>query len=246
LVGYPTHLRELLRSLGEDERRRLRRTLRMVMTDSELLAPSSRKARTEGFGVPVFDEYGAWELLNVYYECRCGGRHIAQDRVLVEIVGDDGDPVPNGTEGWVVATHLRERAMPLVRYWLGDAGLIEPGRCPCGRRFRTMRLTKGRENDNVTLPGGKRLWSQTFLGIAERHPGVAECFVRQDRDGSIRVHVVPADRSADGTAAVLDSVRGHLFEVAGGPFPLEVLPADRVPLTVGGKGRFVESEYTGR
>jgi phenylacetate-CoA ligase len=58
--------------------------------------------------------------------------------------------------------------------------------------------------------------------------------------------VVPADRSADGTAAVLDSVRGHLFEVAGGPFPLEVVPADRVPLTVGGKGRFVESEYTGR
>jgi phenylacetate-CoA ligase len=75
---------------------------------------------------------------------------------------------------------------------------------------------------------------------------VAECFVRQDRDGSIRVHVVPADRSADGTAAVLDSVRGHLFEVAGGPSPLEVVPADRVPLTVGGKGRFVESEYTGR
>ena len=245
LMGYPTHLRELLRSFNEDERRQLRRTLRMVMTDSELLAPSSRKALTEGFGVPVFDEYGAWELLNVYYECRHGGRHVAEDRVLVEIVGDDGDPVPDGTEGWVVATHLRERAMPLVRYWLGDAGLIEPGRCPCGRRFRTMRLTKGRENDNVTLPGGKRLWSQTFLGIAERHPGVAECFVRQDRDGSIRVHVVPADRSADGTAAVLDSVRGHLFEVAGGPFPLQVLVADRVPLTVGGKGRFVESEYAG-
>ena len=75
--------------------------------------------------------------------------------------------------------------------------------------------------------------------------GVAECFVRQDRDGSIRVHVVPADRSADGTAAVLDSVRGHLFEVAGGPFPLQVLVAERVPLTVGGKGRFVESDYAG-
>jgi phenylacetate-CoA ligase len=72
---------------------------------------------------------------------------------------------------------------------------------------------------------------------------VAECFVRQDRDGNIRVHVVPADRSPDGTAAVLNSVRGHLFEVAGGPFPLQVVAADRVPLTDGGKGRFVESQY---
>jgi phenylacetate-CoA ligase len=245
LMGYPTHLRELLRSLDADERRALRRTLRMVMTDSELLVPASRRALAEGFGVPVFDEYGAWELLNVYYECRHGGRHIAEDRILVEIVADDGEPVPDGTEGWVVATHLRERAMPLVRYWLGDAGLIEPARCPCGRRFRTMRLTRGRENDNVVLPGGRRLWSQTFLGIAERHPGVAECFVRQDRDGGIRVHVVPADRSADGAAAVLDSVRGHLFEVAGGPFPLQVVAADRVPLSAGGKGRFVESDYAG-
>jgi phenylacetate-CoA ligase len=243
LMGYPTHLRELLRSLTDAERRQLGRSLRMVMTDSELLVDSSRAVLAEGFGVPVFDEYGAWELLNVYYECRHGGRHIAEDRVLVEVVDPDGRQLPAGAEGSVVATHLRERAMPLLRYQLGDAGLIEPGRCRCGRRFRTMRLTKGRENDNVVLPDGQRLWSQTFLGIAERHPGVAECFVRQDRDGNIRVHVVPADRSPDGTAAVLNSVRGHLFEVAGGPFPLQVVAADQVPLTDGGKGRFVESQY---
>jgi phenylacetate-CoA ligase len=106
-----------------------------------------------------------------------------------------------------------------------------------------MRLTRGRENDHVVLPDGTRLWSQTFLGIAERYPGVAECFVRQDRQGAIRVHVVPDDRSPAGGAGVLDGVRAHLFGVAGGPFPLEVVPADRVPLTPGGKGRFVESEY---
>ena len=243
LMGYPTHLRELLRSLSDAERRQLGRSLRMVMTDSELLVPESRETLQRGFGVPVFDEYGAWELLNVYYQCRHGGRHVAEDRILVEIVDGDGRPLPAGSEGSVVATHLRERAMPLLRYRLGDTGLIEPGRCPCGRRFRTMRLTKGRENDNVVLPDGRRLWSQTFLGIAERHPGVAECFVRQDRHGFVRVHVVPADRSSEGTTAVLDSVRAHLFEVAGGPFPLEVVPADRVPLTTDGKGRFVESAY---
>ena len=47
----------------------------------------------------------------------------------------------------------------------------------------------------------------------------------------------PSDR------AVLASVRATLFELAGGPFPLEVVAADRVPITPGGKGRFVSSQY---
>lgn len=33
------------------------------------------------------------------------------------------------------------------------------------------------------------------------------------------------------------------LELAGGPFPLEGAAADRVPITAGGKGRFVTSEY---
>jgi phenylacetate-CoA ligase len=242
LLGFPTNLRELLRALDSEELERLRRRLRLVMTDSELLTPGARRTLQDGFGVPVLDEYGSWEVPNIYYECRHHGRHLAEDRVLVEIVDDHGEPVPDGAEGWVVATHLRARAMPLLRYCLGDAGLIETGRCRCGRRFRTMRLTKGRQNDRVVLPSGRPLYSDAFFMIAERHPGVAECFVRQDRDGKVRVHVVPLDRAGNG-AAVLEGVRERLLEAAGGPFPLEVLPAERVPLTAGGKGRFIESEY---
>ncbi|HVQ89467.1 MAG TPA: hypothetical protein VMU51_00400, partial [Mycobacteriales bacterium] len=44
-------------------------------------------------------------------------------------------------------------------------------------------------------------------------------------------------------AAVLASVRARLVELAGREFPLTVLAADRVPLTAGGKGRFIVSEY---
>ena len=257
LIGYPVHLRELLRSLTPEELARLRRSLRLLFSESELLVPGQRRALVEGFGVPVFDEYSAYEVLNVYFECHTGRCHLAEDRVHVEVVDDAGDPLPDGTEGRVVVTAFMERAMPLVRYALGDAGLVEPGRCPCGRRFRTMRLTRGRVNDRVVLPDGSPIYSDTFLELAESHPGVAACFVRQDRDGLVRIHVVPAngDPSADRStgappwgspvdrSAVLASVRAALFELAGGPFPLEVVAADRVPITPGGKGRFVSSQY---
>lgn len=243
IIGYPVHLRELLRNLGTEELARLRRTLRLLMTESELLVPEHRRTLAAGFGVPVFDEYSAYEVLNVYFECRHGRCHLAEDRVHVEIVDAAGDPLPDGREGRVVVTAFMERAMPLVRYGLGDAGVIEPDRCPCRRRFRTMRLTRGRLNDRVVLPGGAVLYSDTFLELAETHPGVAECFVRQDRDGLVRFYAVPDDHDPAATRALLASIRDTLFELAGGPFPLEVAAADRVPITAGGKGRFVTSEY---
>jgi len=279
IVGYPVHLRELIRALTPAQLAALRGRLRFVMTESELLVPEHRAAISAAFGVPVFDEYSAYEVLNVYYECGRGGRHISEDRVYVEIVDPAGRPVPDGVEGTVVVTAFGQRAMPLIRYVLGDTGLIEPGRCRCGRQFRTMRLTHGRQNDVVRLPGGGALYADSFLGLAMHHPGVAECFVRQDAAGHLRVYVVPAPsvpaasvpaasdpaardpapgEPAGGAgrpappagvptgvpaAAVLASVRARLVELAGREFPLTVLAADRVPLTAGGKGRFIVSEY---
>ncbi|MEV0345157.1 AMP-binding protein [Nonomuraea sp. NPDC050680] len=240
LIGYPVHLRALLRELTPEELARLRRTLRIVLTESELLLPEHRAMFAERFGAPVFDEYSAFEVLNVTYDCRYGRAHLGEDRVYCEIVDAAGNPVPDGEAGQVVVTAFMERAMPLLRYSLGDIGLIEPGRCRCGRRFRTLRLTTGRSNDYVTLPSGERLYPDAFLHLAATHPGISECFVHQDTAGLVRVHVVP---SGDPPGEVLATVRDKLFGLAGGEFPLEVVPAETVEITAGGKGRFVTSDY---
>lgn len=56
-----------------------------------------------------------------------------------------------------------------------------------------------------------------------------------DRAGArLNDRVVP-----DGAVLYSDT----FLELAGGPFPLEGAAADRVPITAGGKGRFVTSEY---
>lgn len=238
LIGYPHQLRRLLHGLTPAELARLRRSLRMVMTESELLVDEQRAELTAAFGVPVFDEYSSWETLNIYFECRLGGRHIAEDRVVVEILDPGGDPVPAGVEGSVVVTHFRERAMPLVRYVLGDLGLVEPEPCRCGRRFRTMRLTRGRSDDAVVLPSGARLYADVLIQLAIDHPGLRGCFVRQGADGVVRLHAVP-DASVP-EAELFGTLRSRLLALAGEDFPLELVRADEVPLTAGGKGRFVQ------
>lgn len=242
LIGWPVHLRELLRSLSPAELARLRRTLRLVFTESELLTREIRAWFTEGFGVPVRDEYSAFEVLNVYYECSAGGRHIAEDRVHVEIVDDAGRPLPDGAEGRLLVTAYMERAMPLLRYEIGDIGRIDPQPCRCGRTFRTLELTRGRADDVVVLADGRKLYSDTFMWIAGWHPGVAECFVQQDAAGRVRMSVVLQDPGAD-RGAVLDAVRAQLFELAGGPFEIDLVTAGELPVSAGGKGKLVASEY---
>jgi phenylacetate-CoA ligase len=59
---------------------------------------------------------------------------VADDLALVEIVDADGRPVPPGTPGErVLVTNLASRAVPLIRYELGDVVTPADGPSPAGR-----------------------------------------------------------------------------------------------------------------
>jgi phenylacetate-CoA ligase len=243
IMGYPVMLRALLRELSDAELGRLRRTLRLLMTDSELLTEQVAGQLGAGFGVPVFDEYSAQEVLTVAAQCRAGSMHVDEDRVWLELVDETGRPVPDGETGSVVVTHFRERAMPLVRYLLGDRARLVPGRCGCGRGSRRIRLVDGRTNDFLVLPGGRRVYSALLLGLAQEMPGVAECMVRQDEAGTITVHLVP-DRRDEATYCQLVAEFARRFaELVDPTVALRFVRAERVELSTGGKGRFIESAY---
>jgi phenylacetate-CoA ligase len=143
-----------------------------------------------------------------------------------------------------VVTHFRERAMPLPRYQLGDRAMIVPGECSCGNRFRRMKLVDGRTNAFITLPGGRRVYSGVFLALSQYTDGVAECMIRQDAAGDITVHLVPAEPTDAGYAAAARAFGAKFYELVDAPVELRFVRTDRIELTPGGKGRFVESEFT--
>jgi phenylacetate-CoA ligase len=246
IMGYPLVLRGLLRTLTSEDRRALARTLRLVMTDSELLTDDAAALLAQGFGVPVFDEYSAYEVLTVSSQCRAGSMHVDEDRVVLEIVDPQGRPVPDGVEGSVVVTHYRERAMPLLRYQLGDRAARVPGDCSCGSSFQRMKLVSGRINDCVVLPDGRRVYSGVFLSLAMFTPGVAECMVRQDAQGRITIHLVPEgtdDADDDAYGRAVTAFRQRFAALVDAPVDLSFRRSARVELTPGGKGKFVESAY---
>lgn len=82
---------------------------------------------------PVFPHYGSREMgLAGAISCACReGMHMRPD-VRVEIIDENGLPVPDGTEGELVISTPEMEAMPLERYRTGDYSYIIPEPCPCG------------------------------------------------------------------------------------------------------------------
>lgn len=243
LMGFPAVLRGLLRALSDAELDRLRAGLRLVMTDSELLTDEGRMLLEGGFGTPVLDEYSAYEVLTVSSQCLRGAMHLDEDRVWLEIVDDDGSPVEDGVEGRVVVTHYRERAMPLVRYALGDRAVRLPPGCACGRSTARMRIAAGRSDDVVILPDGRSVYTGTFLVVGMVMPGVAECMVHQSADGAITISLVP-DRAAGLTFAEVAAGFGRRLDTSVGQHvDATFREADHLAFTSSGKAKFLTSDY---
>ena len=74
----------------------------------------------EAFGRPVTNRYGCEEVSLIACECEeHRGLHLNADGVYGEVVPDDR-PAPGPAAGRLLVTDLTNRAMPLVRYQVGD------------------------------------------------------------------------------------------------------------------------------
>ena len=105
-------------------------------------------------------------------ECghHCGG-HVPADLILVELLDEQNNPVPEGQEGEVVITTLGVRGMPLLRFKTGDICIARTGRCACGRT--TMRLSSviGRRGQMIKFKG-TTLYPPALYDVLENIPGV--------------------------------------------------------------------------
>lgn len=143
-------------------------TLRLCIVTSETCTPEDRAVLKRGFGVNVVIEYGASEAGVIAFENAAGELIVSEENLLVEIVDDDGKPVPRGASGSILLTDLRNRAMPFIRYRIGDMGSI--GAAPQGSPDARTRLLslEGRVNDVILLPSGRRAAGMTFYYVSRR------------------------------------------------------------------------------
>lgn len=190
VFGHPSNCLRLARLLAPAPSRPV--SPLAVLTYGERLLPASRQRLTSAFDAPVYDLYGMREVGAIAAECVRGSYHIESERLWVEVVDQDGVPVPDGEQGELVVTNLVAQAMPLTRYRTGDLGALGTERCECGRPQRVLRLVEGRDLPGIELPTGEVVAAALLARAIRLHPVERFQLVQQGSDRLLAlIHPAP-------------------------------------------------------
>lgn len=195
LYGYVSMIREMASHIvrnGLD----LGLDLACVITTSEVLSDQARTEIEQAFRTRVYNEYGCGEIGTIAHECEDGSLHLSDENMIVEIL--DGDrPCPPGETGEIVITELNNRAMPLIRYRMGDFGYIQADGCACGRTLRVLGGVHGRAYDSIVNREGRRFHGEFVMYVFEEIKaatgGIRQFQVTQDDYDSFSISIVPDD-----------------------------------------------------
>ena len=237
LLTYPNNLKALLR-YGEETGSRVP-TLHEVVTMAEVLDPETRTECERVWGVSVVDSYSSQEAGMIALQCpKRPVYHVQSESVMVEILREDATSCRPGEVGRVVVTDLKNLAMPLIRYEIGD--YAEPGEaCPCGRGLPVLARVLGRSRNMLRLPSGEAVWPRLGIVRLAKVAPVRQAQMVQTSLEEIRVNLVVARPL---TAAEEDGVCDLIGGTIGSEFVLRLAYVDEIPRAASGKFEDFRSE----
>jgi phenylacetate-coenzyme A ligase PaaK-like adenylate-forming protein len=171
----------------------------IVLPSGEQLHSSARRLLEEQFRSPVYELCTFRECGTVAFQCRRGlGLHIQADWFVVEVLNDDGNPVPDGDTGELVVTDLTNYHLPLLRYTTGDFASIHWTKCGCGLFLPLLAGLLGRMPVYFTAANGRLVDTAEFAKRLERLP-ILWYRVTQHEDRGIEIEycVLPQGISCD-------------------------------------------------
>ena len=244
LWGVPSYIRRLIGRAAEMGAQLS--SVRMAFVTGEGFGEEARTDlidRLKRLGAPapwVSVSYGATEMQGGLVECAHGsGYHNpAPDQFLFEAVDPaTHKPVPDGSEGLILLTHLDRRGTVMMRYALGDVARLTRQRCPhCGAL--TERITsQPRRVDDLVKVKGMLVNPQALVDAVLGEAALLDFQAVVDKENPsdplsmdrLRLRIVPAA----GADAALDAKLATLVQRAIGVTPtVERTTADD-PLLVG-------------
>jgi phenylacetate-CoA ligase len=194
LFGYPSALTYIAQHAHKRGIRLNDLGVRVAFVTSERLYDEQRKAIEQAFACRVANGYGGRDAGFLAHECPEGGMHLTAEDIVVEIVDPQGQPVPVGTAGEIVVTHLATAEFPFVRYRTGDIGALDDRACKCGRGLPLLRDLQGRSTDFVVAADGTVMHGLALIYILRDLPGIEGFKVTQETRTLTRVELVPDAR----------------------------------------------------
>lgn len=199
-----------------------------------------RKLIEKQFHTQVYDTYSCTEGIRIASECIEHKYHMMNTQNYIELLDEDGNEVPDGEMGFVVATLFDNHAMPLIRYYLGDIAIKEPKseECACGRNLPLLKQIIGRDTDIVKTRSGKYMVVHVFTGIFEHIPEIKQFRIVQKDLDSLDIEYIK-DKGL--TNKTLEDVKTKIQIYLNESFPVNFIEVAVIPPTPSGKPQIIQS-----
>jgi phenylacetate-CoA ligase len=190
LYSYPSAILAVAKQM-QDRPEDLR--VRAAIGTGESLSSEDRTLIERNLRTKMFTNYASRDCGYLAFECEHKVLHLNEEWAYVEIVDAEGVPVALGQEGRIVVTLYDNRVMPLIRYAIGDHGVITAQPCVCGRTLRTIRVV-GRQSDNIDLGQGRIVPLLNVSVIFNWYGGAVRQFqIVQTAPVKFTVRVIPGE-----------------------------------------------------
>jgi phenylacetate-CoA ligase len=241
VFGYPSSIALLCEHARREGRDLCQLGVKVVFVTAEYLYEHWRSTIAEAFGCPVANGYGGRDSGFVAHECPAGGMHITADRLIVEIVDDEGRAQPPGHSGEIVVTNLDTPEMPFIRYRTGDVGALAAEPCACGRILPLLERVEGRKTDFIVAPDGRLMHGLSLIYVIREIAGIEAFRITQKRLADFEVEIVRNQQYDPNSES---SIREGFSRRLRAPVAVQVRYSDSIAPTPSGKTWHVVSEVS--
>jgi len=235
LIGFPS----VLTLIGNELRKSgtLNWKPKLLFTLAEVLTIEDRQCLIQLWGTNPFDLYGANEVGHVAFQCpERNGYHVNIDSVHVEILNGNL-PAKPGQRGEVVVTNFDLRAMPILRYRVGDVSEWSDEPCKCGCTFPLIKEISGRSDGFLIGEGGKVFPALEVSLLLKPVQGIQQFRIIQESAENIKVEVVPTGEKTQ----YVDQITSLLKSRLGQSICIYITTVDEITREKSGKIRSVIS-----
>ena len=213
-----------------------------IMTSAGTLYPFMREKIERVFQCRVFNRYGAREVGDIACE-RPGldGLWVAPWGNYIEIIDKDGNLVTDGTEGDILVTSLTNYAMPLIRYRIGDRGILTPS--SNNYRYQNEQVFEnitGRTTDIIITKNGDIVHGGYFMVLLFYRDWILHYQVVQKSYSHLVFRIIKSDSTYQ--QSELDEITKDSQIVMGDDCKIEFKFVNEISPSPSGKYRYIISE----
>jgi len=123
------------------------------------------------------------------------GLHLIPDIHYLEILDNYGKEVKPGEAGNIIVTLLTNYTMPLIRYKIGDIGILSEKNCQCGRELPLLEKIVGRISGRFKNKFGDFINAGLFYSLFYFQENVRQFQVVQETTDLILINLVLIDNN---------------------------------------------------